>query len=174
MFTVREILNPKREPALCFSPIMSFLDMFYLRGPIALKEDRNRCEGGEESLFCKVNTKPHFGYGANWSLPPTPHPQDQLPSGSGLWSPVEDRAPGRYTEERGGAKGLSHRRMGCPPGALGLGWSPRSPHSEQGTGWDEMGATQPQEARSSMSVSVAESHGWDKGHLWPTPEPGGH
>lgn len=37
------------------------------------------------------------------------------------------------------------------PGALGLGESPRSPQSEQGTGWGEMGATQPQEARSSMS-----------------------
>lgn len=60
------------------------------------------------------------------------------------------------------------------PGALGLGESPRSPQSEQGRGWGEMGATQPQEARSSMPGRVAESHGWAKAHLWPTPEPGGH
>lgn len=53
MFTVREILNPKKEPALFSSPIMSFLGMFYLKGSIALKEDRNHCEREEESLFSK-------------------------------------------------------------------------------------------------------------------------
>lgn len=53
MFPLREILNPKRDPALHFSPIMSFLDMFYLKGSIALKEDRNHCEREEESLFVK-------------------------------------------------------------------------------------------------------------------------
>lgn len=53
MFPVREFLNPKRGPALYFSPIMSFLDVFYLKGSIALTEDRNHCEREEESLFVK-------------------------------------------------------------------------------------------------------------------------
>lgn len=84
MLTVREILNPKREPALYFSPIMSFLDIFYLKGSMALKEDRNHCEREEKKPFCKVNANPHFGYSANWDLPHTPHPQEQLPSVSGF------------------------------------------------------------------------------------------
>lgn len=80
-------------------------------------------------------------------------------------------------EHGGGQTLLGDRRRGgatrTPRGIRARGVPEVSPFGA-GHWLGEVGMTQHQEARSSMSDRLARCHGWDKGHLWPTPEPSSH